>query len=249
MLRIGISAGIEPPNPHRQAFTKKSICYVEQQFAQYFAQFGVLPILIPDLPLEHLTPFMQELDGLVLQGGTDISPQRYKEDDALWKGDTTRDNYEWQVLELAMQLDLPILGVCRGFQLLNVYFGGSLYQDLPSQSTSSVIHRDRDLYDGLFHPITLVKEELLDQLNICKQSNLTNSIHHQGIKTLGKNLVPLAHAEDGLIEAFYWNQRPKGYVLGVQWHPDFFGAYQDKLLNNSPIIELYLEHSLKRKKQ
>lgn len=249
MLRIGITAGIAPPNPHRQAFTKKSICYVEQQFAQYFAQFGVLPILIPDLPLAHLQLFMEQLDGLVLQGGTDISPSRYQEEHAVWKGDSVRDSYEWSVLEFAMQLDLPILGVCRGFQLLNVYFGGSLYQDLPSQNPSKVLHSNIDFYDSLFHPIKLVKGELLDQLNICQQSKLVNSIHHQGIKTLGKNLAPLAYAEDGLLEAFYWNQKPAGYILGVQWHPEFFGAYQEQLLDNSPIVEQFLAHVTKTKKQ
>ncbi len=241
MKKIGITGGILPPNMERNIFKKKQLCYLEKDFANYWASFGVMPILIPNLEDEFLTDFLLQLDGLALMGGTDISPLRYNEKPiGKWLGDPLRDSYEFKILDWFVQNDLPVFGTCRGFQLLNVYFGGTLYQDLPTQYGSPIKHADMETYDLNLHQITVEKNELFDILNICKTSNKVNSLHHQCVKDLGQDLSPLAYSEDGLIEAFYYNKIPKGKIMGTQWHPEFSPNSTHRLIDDRAIIQHFL---------
>ncbi|BDS11731.1 gamma-glutamyl-gamma-aminobutyrate hydrolase family protein [Aureispira anguillae] len=241
MIKLGITGGLCSPDPNRNVFSTKQLCYIESDFANYWASFGVMPILIPNLSIETLPSFLAQLDGLVLMGGTDIAPSQYNEAPiGKWQGDALRDNYELTILDWCFKQDYPILGICRGFQLLNVYFGGTLYQDLETQQPSKVKHRDPLTYDLNLHPINLIQGELLDQLKMNRLSTTVNSIHHQGIKKLAPNLTAIAAAEDGLIEAFYHHQKPKGKIIGFQWHPEFFVHAQETLLNDRPVIEHFL---------
>lgn len=242
MIKLGITGGLFPPNEQRTIFQKKQLCYLEKEFANYWASFGVMPILIPNLSPQLLPSFLEQLDALALLGGTDISPLQYGEQPiGEWHGDSLRDEYELSILDWFVQKEYPVFGICRGFQLLNVYFGGSLYQDLPSQYSKQVKHHCSKKYDLHTHPINLVKNELLDELGVNKSAHLVNSIHHQGIKRLAKDLVPIAHADDGLIEAFYYNNAPKGKVMGVQWHPEFFFNAAEKFIDDKVIIEHFLQ--------
>lgn len=242
MKKIGMTGGLLAPDLNRDIFIKKQLCYTEQDFANYWASFGVMPVLIPNLSPQYLDAFLGQLDGLALLGGTDINPNRYQEKPiGAWTGDPLRDAYEWNILDWFVQKEKPIFGVCRGFQLLNVYYGGSLYQDLPTQLPSATIHADKGLYDKNYHKIRLAKGELLEQLNIAKNSPLINSLHHQGIKKLAQPLKALAWSEEGLIEAFYHTEHPKGKVMAVQWHPEFFVNARPKLVDSRSIIQYFLK--------
>ncbi len=246
MLKIGISSCFFYPDQTRKTYWKKQLCFVEKDFFRFWSSFGVLPILIPDLEAEELTSFIGQLDGIALHGGVDLAPSTYQEtpiDKQTWPGDSYRDNYELTIVRLAMTKRLPIFGVCRGAQLLNVYFGGTLYQDLPTQFPSSVCHYERVAYDSITHPISIVPGKLLDNLGI-KNNSLINSIHHQGIKQLGTNLEVLATAPDGLIEAFQWTGGPDGFIIGVQWHPEFSKDAPLKVLDDKLLVSKFLDHCL-----
>lgn len=241
MIKIGITGGILPRDTKRNIFTEKELCYVEKDFANYWASFGVLPVLIPDLKEKYLTAFLSQLDALAMMGGTDIAPAAYGEQPiGPWKGDPQRDQYELRILDWFVKNDYPVFGICRGFQLLNVYFGGTLYQDLPTQFPSDTVHADKQLYDLNLHKIRVKSSELLDELGVGRRSLLVNSLHHQGLKELAEDLVPIAWSEDGLIEAFYHSKVTKGKIMGLQWHPEFFEHSEEILMEDRGIIEHFL---------
>lgn len=239
MKKIGVSACFMYPDKERIVFGPKSLSYLENDMAQYLAQQKVMPVLIPDLEDEQLVPFLKEMDGFVFQGGTDIAPQTYGDPpNSRWPGDLYRDQYELKILDFAIKKEKAVLGICRGFQLLNVYFGGTLYQDIET----GITHRDAYQYDKLTHDIRFSPNLLLDRLHQNRLERTVNSVHHQGVKKLGSNLEVLAESiEDNLIEAFQWTQAPAGKVMGVQWHPEFFRHSEGELIDGDLIYHHFLE--------
>ena len=158
MLRIGLSACFLHPDPKREVFAPKTLLYAEESMLRFVISHGAYPILLPPKTDTMKTEDILSLvDGLILQAGSDLSPLQYKENPqkAEWKGDAVRDEYEIELLHKAMTMNKPVLGICRGAQLINVAFGGSLYQDIPSQIDTQVKHRDAELYDILTHEIIL----------------------------------------------------------------------------------------------
>src|SRR5690606_5301191 len=130
-------------------------------------QEGVMPVLLPDLREERLMDLLSEMDGFVFQGGNDVAPQSYGEEPILegrWMGDAYRDQYELKIMDYAVKAGKPVFGICRGLQLMNVYFGGSLYQDIATQKEDAILHRDAEQYDHLLHAISLTEGKLLDRL-------------------------------------------------------------------------------------
>ncbi|WNJ16826.1 gamma-glutamyl-gamma-aminobutyrate hydrolase family protein [Pontibacter sp. G13] len=244
MLKIGVSPCFMYPDVDRIVFGRKSLAYVEQDMARYLSRPGVWPILIPDLPEAELTGIVEELDGLVLQGGTDLAPETYGESPiGRWKGDPIRDRVELAILSKAMERAIPVFGICRGFQLMNAYFGGTLYQDLDTQDATSIKHRDADAYDQVNHEIEIVAGTWFADLNQGEALRRVNSVHHQAVKTLGEDLeVWATSAEDGLIEAFGWKGAPAGKVMGVQWHPEFFHNSQVPLMDAERLYSAWLDH-------
>ncbi len=192
--------------------------------ARYLSREGVMPVLIPDFQGKEMKQFLDEMNGIILQGGTDLAPESYGEKPiGKWKGDKYRDEYELAILDYAIKQEKPVYGICRGFQVMNTYFGGSLFQDITTQRPNSLVHRDADKYDQVNHGITFNEGGLLTRLHNNDQTRRVNSVHHQGIKDLGKDLEVLATCtEDGIIEAFQWKGAGEGKVIGVQWHPEFF---------------------------
>ena len=125
--------------------------------------------------------------------------------------------------------------------MINVYFGGTLLQDIDTFHHESIKHRDAEMYDQLSHSIEFVKGKLLDQLHPDQSENTVNSVHHQGIKKLGKDLEVLAYCkEDGMIEAFHLKGAPEGKVMGVQWHPEFFKHFAGELIDGDIIYKHFL---------
>lgn len=211
---------------------------------RWICRNDVLPVLIPDVDDSLLDNILDQLDGIVLQGGTDISPESYGEQPiGDWRGDRYRDEYELKILDYAIRTSKPVLGICRGFQLMNVYFGGSLYQDIPSQVPGSGAHRSAEQYDKINHPIRLQSETLLERLYGHIRQPLVNTVHHQGIKELGGNLDVYARSEDGFIEAFGYNKEPEGKVMGVQWHPEFSHTQAGILLDEELIFNVFYNYA------
>ena len=185
------------------------------------AEAGGLPLMLPltaeDAALDQLCGLC---DAFLLTGGHDVSPALYGHPPLPECGDTSpqRDAMELGVLRRAMALDKPVLGICRGIQFVNAALGGTLWQDLPSQHPSAVIHRQRPPYDAPAHEVALVPGTPLQAL-LARDTLPVNSYHHQAIRDLAAPLGPMALAPDGLIEAVWHPGRR--FLWAVQWHPEF----------------------------
>lgn len=246
MLKIGVSACFMYPDSKRVVFGKKTLSYVENDMAAYIAQEGVLPVLIPDLQEERLQGLLREMDGFVLQGGNDLAPETYGEKPILegkWKGDPHRDQYELKILDFAVKADKPVLGICRGLQLMNVYFGGTLYQDNATQRQNAISHRDADLYDTVSHGVRFTPGKILDKVYPDVLNPRINTVHHQSIKDLGRDLEILAVCpEDGTIEAIGYLGAEEGKIMGVQWHPEFSASLKDEVVDAQKLLNVFLDH-------
>jgi putative glutamine amidotransferase len=246
MIKIGISSCLMYPDPGRLVFGPKTLNYLEKDMANFVCQVGVLPVLIPTVEDSFLYPIMDQLDGFVFQGGTDLSPTSYNEKPIIpgkWLGDPTRDAYEFKLMDYAFRHEKPILAICRGFQLLNVFLGGTLYQDIATQRPDAILHRDAEAYDHLRHGVTFPTNSLLGDIYGHDSGCTVNSVHHQGVKDLGSDLEVLATCrEDALIEAVSYTKLAPGKVLGVQWHPEFSYKRNDGTLESGKIIEMFLSH-------
>ena len=186
---------------------------------------GGLPMLLPPTEdIEDLKALLSSVDGLLMTGGQDLEPALYGEATLPSCGMTQpwRDRMEMLALEVALELDLPVFCICRGFQTLNVYLGGSLYQDIPSQKDFSIIHSMPQPTNRIWHQVSV--KEGTPLYDLWQEPVVgVNSCHHQGVKRLGEGLAVMAEAPDGIIESFYMPD--KRFVWGVQWHPElFYGA-------------------------
>lgn len=185
---------------------------------------GGVPVLLPVNPdHRHLASALGRLDGLLLVGGGDVHPRRYGMniiDDLVYGVDEDRDEMECFLACQALAMDMPMLAICRGHQLLNVAMGGTLWQDvkhlMPGGHQHSWFGENRPRHE-LPHAVTISAESrLADLLGTTKTP--VNSIHHQGVDKLADGLVATAFAEDGLIEGY--EMPDKRFVVGVQWHPE-----------------------------
>jgi putative glutamine amidotransferase len=160
------------------------------------------------------------LDGILFRGGGDINPQLFGERiDALTAGiDDQRDELELALFERAILENIPFLGICRGLQLINVAQGGSLYQDLARKKPSGIPHDWHPSRRLLAHEIYLEPSSILREIGYPEHARV-NSLHHQGINSLGARLCSIAHSPDGLIEAIQLSGHRFG--LAVQWHPEW----------------------------
>ncbi|MGN0213745.1 MAG: membrane dipeptidase [Muribaculaceae bacterium] len=193
---------------------------------------GVPVVLAADTTAEYLHSVVGRLDGILLTGGEDVAPSYYGEDavEQLGKVDTIRDVLELSVARLAANRNVPVFGICRGLQVLNIAFGGTLYQDLPSQHGGELIHHRISASERSVHDVAVLKpSKLFDILSV--DSLNVNSSHHQAVKDVAKGARVAAMSNDGVIEAidFY----PLKRMMGVQWHPEGFrgkNALMNKLL-------------------
>ena len=245
-LKIGISACFFHADPNRPIFTGKTLQYMEQSIAHWVMSSGALAVMIPhpmgetrrgDVTLDH---YAHWLDGLVLQGGSDVWPGSYGEEPLQdrWSGDRVRDEYEKALVQAFTQAGKPVFGVCRGLQLLNVAFGGTLYQDISTQHPQALVHRDALLYDRNFHDIEMLAGSRLAVLYPGVQRAKVSSVHHQAIKDLAPGLVVEARCpDDGMIEAV--RRTGPGFVAAVQWHPEFHRR-EEGTLDDAPILEDFL---------
>jgi putative glutamine amidotransferase len=245
-LRIGLSARLLHAPPRELGFPGKVLQYLEQSVAHWIFAHGALAYMIPtmgaDVELSRselsVHDVVEAMDGLVLQGGADVSPQSYGEEPLRpeWAGDRVRDLYEIELLWEFIIQGKPVLGICRGAQLINVACGGTLYQDLPTLLPGAIPHRDDALYDRLHHPIELAPDSGLARLYPGFARARVNSIHHQAVHKLGSDLTVEARAVgDDVVEAIRW--QGGGYMLGTQWHPEFHGSAQGLLYSGAILAE------------
>jgi putative glutamine amidotransferase len=213
------------PAEERHFYTRKGLEYGEESLARAVREAGGLPVLAyragadPEGLADHAARVMERTAGLLLTGGADVAPSSYGETPAreAWSGDPERDRWEIALYRAARAAGRPVLGVCRGLQLMNVAEEGSLWQDLASLFKSEVPHRDQTLYDQLGHPLEVAPRSWLALELPGIQS--VNTVHHQGIRRLAEPFEAIAWAPDGLVEAIA--HRDGSFCLGVQWHPEW----------------------------
>lgn len=190
-------------------------------YIQAILKAGGNPVIIPAITdSKVLRDIIKNLDGLVMTGGEDFNPLYYKEEviPDINDIDSIRDIYDLVLLKLATDRNIPVLGICRGEQAINVAFGGMLYQDIPSQHNDSTVrHRQTEPREQGTHLVSIAKDsELFKILNTTDVS--VNSFHHQGVKDVAPNFRAVAYAPDGIVEAI--EAYPNRNILGVQWHPE-----------------------------
>ena len=215
---IGIPTGREKS----QRFFGLPLYIMNQSYIRSVEMLGGLPLMIPlQMSEETLRGIFERLDGLLLPGGEDVDPGHYggERHPQLGPTDKERDRTELLLTRWALEEGMPLLGICRGVQVMNVVCGGALYQDLTSQRG--------DLNKHDFFPPNFERFRISHRVDIEPDSVLAralgsahevNSMHHQGIAKVGRGLRPVAISEDGLVEALEVPELP--FALGVQWHPE-----------------------------
>lgn len=256
-LRIGITARLLHEPPPDLGLPRKPLQFLESSMAGWVMTHRAIALMVPFIDEQaahamNLVPIgeiVDLLDGLVLQGGIDISPEAYGAEPlpGPWPHDPVRDRYELALLRAFIAAGKPVLGVCRGAQLLNVAMGGTLVQDIHSQRPGAVVHQDLNRYDRLTHAVRFTEGADLQRIYGAGVHRVT-SIHHQCVDRLGAGLVVEAVCpDDGLIEAI--RLQGEGFALGVQWHPEFHLTQHDQalgLLDSGPMMRSFLAAARQR---
>ena len=211
---------------------------------------GGIPIVLPvleELNSEIIKNQIELIDGLIIEGGIDVDPSLYGEEPMpeLDKTDIQTDKNIMELINQAKIRKIPILGICKGMQILNVYFGGTLYQDLKYKGLDSNSHRqlNEHLHDEYKHKIFVEKDSVLSAMFPNKEILNVNSYHHQAIKDLAKGFKIDAKSEDGIIEAFHWDNDDQ-WIFGVQCHPERNIRFKDEFM---PIFTTFIQQAKKFK--
>ena len=201
--------------------------FLNHSYLDAIRHFGGIPVVLPsEGNTDELEYLVSLCDGILLTGGMDIEPQLFGEEKWNDSVETTpdRDQRESLICRLATERDLPIFGICRGIQMMNVYFGGTLIQDIPTQAPSDVAHRMAPPDHRTCHDCIVEPGSPLAALT-GKTSFGVNSHHHQAIKDVAPGFAVMGRCEDGIIEAIY--DPNKKFVWGVQWHPEKIWDIED----------------------
>ena len=256
MLKVGISACFFHEDPQRAIFKGMTLQYIEQNVAHWLMQRDVLALMVPSPEgrtkrrgsKATVEAYAQELDALVLMGGSDVCPETYGEK-ALkpgWNGDRIRDDYEIALLRAFVSAGKPVLGLCRGAQVINVALGGTLYQDIATQVPRALNHRNWAIYEKNCHATSFVPGSGLARLYPGIEVTKTNSIHHQAVKDLGRDLTVEAWSEpDRIAEAI--RHKGRGYLFAVQWHPEFHAPDDASFVDDTPILDEFLAAAAQHK--
>lgn len=216
---IGITGFVEadPTGRHPEPVPRLK---VNLRYVEAVERAGGFPVVLPYVPPEEAAAWLARLNGLVLTGGGDISPAAYGEPNRHARGvDPRRDASELALVRAAAGARVPVLGICRGHQLMNVAFGGSLIQDIPSETRDTVDHSPRLSRDARVHGVRLEADSVLAAA--IGAEHRVNSLHHQAVGRVGPDLRVTGRAEDGVVEALELPGHP--FFVGVQWHPEELG--------------------------
>lgn len=215
---VGISASVMIdqggmfPGYHRS--------YVNEDYVNSVVRNGGVPFIIPVSNVtEVLDTYIDTIDALILSGGHDVCSMNYHEEPSPKMGDIfpERDAFEFALLERAEEKGIPILGICRGAQIINVYHEGTLYQDVSLCETATIKHWQGHFPEQVTHSVDIVENSLLHKI-LKVNKVLVNSFHHQIIKDVGVDFKVVGRSMDGVIEAIEHNNYPM--LIGVQWHPE-----------------------------
>lgn len=192
-------------------------------YANAIRHCGGLPVILPsELSDEEAKHYAESLDGILFSGGPDLYPFLFGEETLAGCKDVSflRDKTEMLLFSCFYEKKKPILGICRGIQLINVALGGTIYQDIVSQRSElpKIAHNQPFVYSQPAHTVSLQKHTYLEKIT-GTSSLKVNSVHHQAIKDVAKELIVSARSSDGLIEAVEKPDYP--YLIGVQWHPEY----------------------------
>lgn len=232
----GYAAGVERPRillttstEFRDRGLRREDTLTGQNYSEAVALAGGLPLLAANLEPGLVHAFLEGIDGVLFTGGADIDPEYFgrQPEPRLGKVDRRRDEFELALYRAARERSLPVLGVCRGIQVINVAEGGTLHQHLPDLP-EMIQHDQVDIGGAPSHAVSLEQECFLAR-ELGRTALRTNSHHHQGIEHLGENLRVVGRTGDGLIEAI--EASAGAPLLAVQWHPEMsFRDHPDQLL-------------------
>ncbi len=189
-------------------------------YAEAIENTGGLPVLLPYVKeQETVRRFVEMCDGFLFTGGADIDPMYYGDTKRPCCGDIKhfRDEIEFFTFGMAFESEKPILGICRGIQLINAALGGSLYQDIETDYKTDIRHMQSEPKFSPSHSVNVLPGTPLRTL-VRKEKMTANSFHHQAIAHIGDGLRPMARSDDGITEAVYLEDYP--YLRGYQWHPE-----------------------------
>jgi len=212
--------------PTYNAFDGRSEYAVRKAYCDAIAAASAIPLLLPLLTNEDLLwETYGLLDGLLLCGGGDVAAEHYGGADSgrLTFVDSERDRVELTLTRWALRDRLPVLGICRGIQLLNVAAGGTLIQDIPSECPGALKHRSRrrSAHDVTVQPGTLLAGFLAPGESLGKELRIAvNSRHHQAVRKVAPRFIASAYAPDGIIEGIEVASKEDGFAVGVQWHAE-----------------------------
>lgn len=187
-----------------------------EAYCESIATVGGVPVVLP--PQTEVASVIRRVDALVLSGGGDVHPDRFSQpfDERTRNLDERRDEFEWELLRTTLAAGRPVLGICRGAQLLNVFLGGTLHLDLDSDRPGSLQHASSGDVEAHHTVVTRPGSALSQIIGIGPLE--VNSFHHQSVRTTGAGLIDTAWAADGVCEALEHVELP--FVTGVQWHPE-----------------------------
>lgn len=230
---IGITAEVE----------KEHHFVLHHNYVKAVKEAGGLPLILPTGIEKDIDQLAHMIDGLVLSGGGDIDPELFDEDPHPRLGEVTpsRDSFELALVKELLKLDKPIFGICRGLQILNIAFGGNVFQDMHTVSAKPLLqHNQKSPANHASHFIEVKEDSLLHKITKIDHFKV-NSFHHQSAKYVPKALKISAWTSDGVIEAI--ESPTRKFVLGVQWHPEATAASGD--IYSQRLFRKFVESSRK----
>ena len=209
--------------------------WLNNAYVRAVQQAGGVPVLLPPhLDDRALDTLWSRLDGILLTGGGDVDPRRFTDDPPHPTVDLVseaRDRLEIAVVERARHAQRPLLAICRGIQVLNVALGGSLHQDIAAETGSTLAHSQTAPRQQPTHAVKVMGEGTRLGQTLGAPEIEVNSLHHQSVKRLGRDLREVAWAPDGIIEGVELVPDARGFLLGVQWHPEELVAHDEGARN------------------
>ncbi|NLE15136.1 MAG: gamma-glutamyl-gamma-aminobutyrate hydrolase family protein [Spirochaetales bacterium] len=224
---IGLGGVLEKAPPS-SAFPTFRRLFTNEGYLAKLQKAGALPILLPIASQADLECMVGLCDGILLPGGPDIDPSFYNQErhELCGPSDPDVDRYQIQLFHTARKLNKPILGICRGAQLINVAQGGTLFQDYRLQSETPILHPDYERWDSVSHQVEVIPHTILSELFSTGCLGV-NSLHHQSIAKPGADCKVTAVSSDGSIEAIELSSG--AWCTAVQWHPEAMGSGMDCL--------------------
>lgn len=222
---IGVTAGLIKKNDFVEG------PYTHEDYVRSLVAAGAVPVVLPVAPDDVVEHYADLCDGFVFSGGDDVDPRFYGEAPSpeIDVFNTERDASELLLLKMAVRAGKPVLGICRGLQVMNVAFGGTLIQDLLSEREQTLQHIQKVPRMKTSHSVHVLTDSRLYAILEGRESLYVNSLHHQAIKTLAGELRAVAFAPDGVIEAAEHVSNDR--ILGIQWHPESMAAGGDVLMH------------------